>query len=107
MNIVDARSYLVWVFVRTESFKQLHARTCRLHGDNISVQCSNRWEDVLKLAIAHMRVNLRFVLDTAGRQFKRLDGPIQIGWPVRATQRQSFTQSRFVYLNNPYTSGFE
>ncbi|MNP82566.1 hypothetical protein D3C76_1812440 [compost metagenome] len=52
-------------------------------------------------------MDLRFVLRHRGVDTEGLDTPFQIRRPVATTQRQTFTQRRFINLDDANTGGFQ
>ncbi len=54
-----------------------------------------------------MRVDLRLVAHATGAQTKRLDRPVQIVLPLRATQRQALAESRLIDLDDADAGGFQ
>ncbi|MNU09127.1 hypothetical protein D3C72_2555190 [compost metagenome] len=49
-----------------ERIQQLHVGTRGFDGDHIGIHISNRRNDVVKLRVAHVGVNLGAVLHTVG-----------------------------------------
>lgn len=82
--------------------------TACFKGDDICVHIIDFSDNVRKFAVAHMSVYLRFGLHTAVDKAECRYRPIKIiAFPVGLSQRQLFTESRFIYLNDAYAVGFK
>src|SRR5882762_3834007 len=101
VNVVNTGADLVRVLVLFEALQQLGTRTGALDRDHVRIHALDDAQHVVELAVAHMRVNLRRVAHTCRREAERIDGPSQIGGPVRAAQRQTLAEGRLVDLNHP------
>ena len=100
MNVVNARPNLIGILKGLKGIKQIHIGARGFDGDHIRIHGGNILDDVVKLAVAHMGVNLGFVLNPTGGDAKAFHRPLQVGWPVRLTQRQPFANGRFVDLDD-------
>ncbi len=107
MNVPDSGSNRVRIMEARECAEQLHVRARSLDRDHIRIECGNATENIVELTIAHVRVDLRLVAYATGRETKCIDGPCQIGFPVRTAEREAFTQGGFVNLNNANARRFE
>ncbi len=107
MDVVDPRADIVGIVEGAEGFEQLHLRARGLDGDDIGIHRRDGLDDVVELAVAHVRVDLRLVAHAAGTQTERLDRPVQIVLPLRATQRQALAERRLVDLDDADAGGFQ
>ena len=78
MDIVDARAYLCAEMVGLQGVEDLQVGAGGFKRDDIGVHGINRRDDIGKLAIAHMRMNLCFWLDAAMYEPERGDGPVEV-----------------------------
>src|SRR6267154_5263031 len=107
VNVVDAGADLVGVLVVLEPLEQLRAGAGALDRDHIRVHALDDPQDVIELAVAHMRVNLGPVAHTRRRQPERVHRPLLVGGPIGPAQGQAFAQRRFVYLDHADARRFE
>ncbi|MNE66614.1 hypothetical protein D3C80_1621710 [compost metagenome] len=107
MNVIHARTDFVRIFELFKGFQQIHIGTRGFDGDHVSIQRCNRIHDVVELAVTHVGVDLSIILRHGGIQFERVHRPIQVGSPVGLTQRQTFTQCRFVNLDDANAGFFQ
>lgn len=66
MDVVDARTNLVRIVEIGKDIQQFHLRTGTLDGDHVSIHRSNMFDNIIKLRIAHVGVNLSLVFHAAG-----------------------------------------
>ena len=107
MDIVNARSDFVRISEIGKSFQERHITTAGFQRDHVSVKTRDIRHDIVEFGITHVRMNLRIVADTGRSDTESTTCPIQISLPVLAAQRQTFTQSRFINLDNADTGFFK
>src|SRR5262249_51015819 len=107
VDVPNTGADLVRVLKAGERPEQFHVGARGLNGDHVCVQLGDGVDDVVELAVTHVRVDLRFVSDAGRTQPKSIDSPAQILRPFRSAQRKSFAKSGFVYLDDAETCGFE
>src|ERR1700680_243872 len=100
MDIVYPGPHFIRVFKYPECLKQLHLGTRAFDGNDVRVEFGNRFDYVVKLAITHVRMNLRAISYTCRRQPERIHRPAEVLGPVRSAQRQTLAQGWFVDLND-------
>ena len=101
MDVVDAGTHLRFKMMRHQAVQNRKFGTGRLKGNHIGVHCVDFRDNVLKLAVAHMGVNLRFRFYLCVAETECLDRKVQIvAMPVGAAERQLFPERGFVNLNN-------
>ena len=101
MDIVNARPDLVGVPVFLERFEQLRARARILDGNHVGVHPLDHPDDVVELAVAHVRVDLGGVLHAARRQPEGVHRPLEVVGPLGPAQRQPLPERRLVDLDDP------
>ena len=85
-----------------------HGPVSYTHLNHIGVHCVDFRDNVLKLAVAHMGVNLRFRFYLCVAETECLDRKLQIvAMPVGAAERQLFPERGFVNLNNTDACSFQ
>ena len=88
VDVVDTRANHVRVAVLLESSEQLHVTLRGFNGDNISIETLDRWEDVVEVGVAEVRVSLRGITDTSGGQLEGVNCPAEVVVPVNTTERK-------------------
>src|SRR5258707_84570 len=107
MDVVDAGADLVRIAVVLEGVEQFHLRARGLDRDHVGVHGANRVDDVVEFGIAHMGVDLGFVAHARGTEPEAVDRPVEIGLPLRLSQRQPLAQRGLVNLDHAGAGGFE
>src|SRR5690606_40748654 len=107
VDVIYARTDVVRISEILEGAQQLHVRTRRLDGDDVGIHGGDGFDDVVEFRIAHVGVDLRAVLDAGRGQAEAVHGPVQVGLPVAAAQRQPFAEGRFVYLDDADAGALE
>src|SRR6266446_9623249 len=107
VNVVDAGTDLVGILVVLEPLEQLRAGAGALDLDHIRVHALDDPQDVIELAVAHVRVNLGPVPHSRRRQPERVHRPLLVGRPIGPAQGQAFAQRRFVDLDHADARRFE
>ena len=80
MNIVNTKPDSQWVNRRLKGLDDIPVATASLNRDNIRVQLTNRIDNFIELRIAHVRVNLRLILDRRRRNVEGTNRIIQISF---------------------------
>ena len=88
MDVVNTWANLVGISVVLERLEQLHVALGRLDRDNISIQTLDRWEDVVKVGVAEVRVGLGGVCNASGGETEGVDGPGEVAVPIDTTKRE-------------------
>lgn len=104
VDVVDTGTDFVRVTVVSESLEQLQVGLGGFDRDDIGVQSLDRGEDVGKVRVTEVRVDLGRVLNTGSGESERVDSPGQVVLPVNLSQRQTFSDSGFVDLDGVDTS---
>lgn len=99
MNVVDTGTDLVRVAVVLEDVQELEVGLGRFDGNDVGVEALDGGEDISKVGVAKVRVDLNVVLDARGREAERVDGPGQVVVPVGLAQGETFTDSGLVDLD--------
>lgn len=86
MDIVDTGTDLVGVAVVLEGIEQLHVTLGILNRDNIGIKTLDRWEDVVKVRVAEVRVGLELIGDTSCCKFEGIDSPVEVQIPVSSAE---------------------
>ena len=108
MDVVDAGTHLRFKMMRHQAVQNRKFGTGRLKGNHIGVHCVDFRDNVLKLAVEHMGVNLRFRFYLCVAETECLDRKVQIvAMPVGAAERQLFQERGFVNLNNTDACSFQ
>lgn len=107
MDVVDTGADLVGVTVLLEGVKQLHVSLGGLDGDDISIETLDGGEDVVEVGVAEVGVGLELVGDTSGGELERVNSPLEVGVPVRATERETLTNGGLVDLDGVDTGVLE
>jgi len=97
VDVVHTGANLVRVSELLERREELHVALGRLNGDDVCVEALNRREDVVEVGVAEVGVRLRGVGDSSRRQLEGVDSPFEVGVPVDAAERQTFTNRRRTY----------
>jgi len=98
MDVVNTGADLVRVFEMIENIQKFHVGTGGFNGNDVGVHRRDRRDDVVELRVAHMGVDLGFVLHTVGGDTERFDRPIEVFRPLGAAQGKPFAQGGFVDL---------
>ena len=88
VDVVDTGANLVGVAVLLEGGEELHVALGGLDGDDIGVQALDRGEDVVKVRVAEVGVGLETIGDTSSGELEGVDGPLEVGIPVRTAERE-------------------
>lgn len=88
MDVVDTGTDLVGVTILLERMQQFHVTLGELDGNDISVKALDRWEDIIKVRVAEVRVSLSNIRNTSSGKFERVDSPLQVLIPIGTTQWQ-------------------
>src|SRR6266446_1195074 len=107
MDVVHPRADLVGIVVLLEALQQLRAGAGVLDRDHIRIHPLDYAQHVVEFAVAHVRVNLRTVTHSGGRQPEGVHGPLQVRRPIGAPQGQPFAQGGLVDLDDADAGGFE
>ncbi len=107
VNIPDSGSNLIRISESYKGFEKLHVRSRRLDRDHVCIESRDRFDDVIKLTVTHVSMDLRFIANTGRGKAKRFDGPLEVGWPIASAQGQPFPQRRFIDLNDLDAGGFQ
>lgn len=99
VDVVDTGADLVRVSVVSESLEQLQVGLGSFDRDDVGVQSLDGREDVGKVGVAEVRVDLSRVLNTGSSESERVDGPGQVVVPVNLSQGQTFTDGGFIDLD--------
>lgn len=99
VDVVNTWADLVRVAVRLEDVEQLEVGLGSLDRDDVGVQSLDRGEDVSKVRVAEVRVDLDVVLDTRRRESERVDGPGQVVVPVSLSEGQTLSDSWLIDLD--------
>lgn len=70
VNVVHTRTNFIRVREVAEGGQQLHVRARGLNGNDVRVQCRNAGHDVVEFGIAHVRMDLCAVANTADGEAK-------------------------------------
>lgn len=70
MDVIDTRANLVRVTVVLECVKELHVTLRCFNGNDISIECLDRGEDIIEVGVAEVRVSLQGVGDTSSGEFE-------------------------------------
>jgi hypothetical protein len=101
VNVIHTGSDLVRVTVVLEGIKQLHVALRRLNRDDIRVKVLNRRKDVVEVGVAEVRVGLKGIGDTGGRELEGGESPSKVGLPIDLAKRKllntdEYTQRQMV-----------
>ena len=108
MDVVNTRADFGLEVVFLKRVEDQKIGTGSLEGDDVRVHVIDRRDDVRKFAVAHMRVDLCFRLDTAVNETECGDRPVEVfGIPVGLSQRELFAKCGFVDLDDADTVLFE
>lgn len=88
VDVVDTGTDLVGVTILLERMQQFHVTLGELDGNDISVKALDRWEDIIKVRVAEVRVSLSNIRNTSSGKFERVDSPLQVLIPIGTTQWQ-------------------
>lgn len=99
VDVVDTGADLVRVAVSLEDVEQLQVGLGRLDRDDVGVESLDRRENVSKVRVAEVRVDLDVVLDARGRQTERVNGPGEVVVPVGLSERETLSDRRLVDLD--------
>ena len=101
MDIVNARAYFGLKVIFLQGIEDQKIGTGSLERDDVRVHRIDRRDDVRKFAVAHMRVDLCFRLDTAMYEAECRDRPVEIFTvPVGLPKRELFAKCGFVDLDD-------
>ena len=101
MDIVHARAHLRLEMRLVERVEQLEVGTARLERNHVGIHGVDIADNVVELAVAHVRVDLRLGLDLRVHQAERGDGPVEVFLvPVALAQRQLLAEGGLVDLDN-------
>mmetsp|Transcript_18854 Transcript_18854/g.34198 ORF Transcript_18854/g.34198 Transcript_18854/m.34198 type:complete len:615 (-) Transcript_18854:549-2393(-) len=102
MDVVQSGSNSIGVSVLLEGGQELEVALAVLDGDDVRVQGLDGREDVVEVRVAHVGVDLGFVLQVGSTNgdLERAGGPLQILLPVRLTQGQTLTDSGLIHLDD-------
>src|SRR5262245_24542104 len=98
MDIVEPGPDLVRVAIFRESVEQLHFGPRRLDRDHVGVERRDCRKYVVEFGIAHVRMDLRFIRDTARGELEGAYCPFEITRPVAPPERQALAERRLVDL---------
>jgi hypothetical protein len=99
VDVVNTGTDLVRVAVRLEDVEELEVSLGGLDRDDVGVESLDGREDVSKVRVTEVRVDLGLVSNTRGRQSERVDGPGEVVVPVGLSEGKTFSDSRLVDLN--------
>ena len=88
MDVIDTRADLVRVAVLFERVEELHVTLRCFDRYNISVETLDGWENIIKVGVAKVGMSLELIADASCRKFERVNSPLEVSIPVRATERQ-------------------
>src|SRR2546429_4671199 len=86
MDVIDAKTDVVWIAISGKGLQQLELRTRGFDQSYVCVHACNVLNDIVKLRVAQVRVNLCFVLHGARGEAETEHGPVEVILPVRMTQ---------------------
>src|SRR5690606_16071450 len=107
MDVVNSGPDVVGIVEGTEGLEQLHLGARRLDGDDVGIHRGNRLDHIVELAVAHVRVDLRFIAHAAGAQAEGIHRPVEIVLPGGAAQRQTLAEGRLVDLHDTDAGRFQ
>src|SRR6266480_1415335 len=90
VDVVHARPDLVGILVLAERLQQLGPRARALDRDHVGVHLLDHPDDVVELAVAHVRVDLGRVRHAARGETERVHRPLEVRRPFRPLERQAF-----------------
>lgn len=99
VNVVDTGANLVGVAVVLEGVEKLHVGLGGLDGDDIGVETLDGGEDVVEVGVAEVRMGLELIGDASSRELEGVNGPLEIGIPVRAAKGETLTDGGLVDLD--------
>ena len=88
VNVIDSRADLVGITETLECMQQFLVTLRELDGNDISVQALDRWENIIKVRVAEVRMSLGFIRDTGSGKFEGVHRPLQVFIPIRTAQWQ-------------------
>lgn len=70
MNVIDTRSNLIGIAVGLEGIQKFHVALRGFNGDDVGVQALDRWENIVEIRVAKVRMRLKVIRDTGGRELE-------------------------------------
>ncbi len=107
MNVVDSRPYLAPVSRLREFPHRLVAAARVLQGDDVGIQMLDGLQNIAKLSVAHVSVNLRLGPGAPRRQAEGRHGPGEIVLPALPLEGQPLAEGRLVHLHYPRAGSLE
>jgi hypothetical protein len=99
VNVVDTWADLVGIPVLSEHLDELEVGFGGLDGDDVGVETLDGGEDVCKVRVAEVGVDLGRVLDARGCETERVYGPGEVVVPVDLAEWETLSDGRLVDLN--------
>jgi hypothetical protein len=103
MDIVQSRPDAVGVSVLVERMQQFQVALGVLDSDTVCIETLDSSENVVKVGVAHVGVDLALVGDIGGSEQERVDGPLEVLLVIHRTEWKSFADSWLVNLNGGNT----
>lgn len=100
VDVVDAGADLLLVADLLEDTQQRVSAAGRLYRDDVGIHRLDGVDDVVELAVAHMRVDLRLAAGAGHAAAEGIDGPRLVRGDVFATQRIALLEGRLVHLDD-------
>ena len=85
----------------------LHLGAGRLNGGHIRIQALDSVNDLAKLGVAQVRVNLGVWAHAGGGQAEGTHRPVQVVGVALSVQGQQLTQSRLIHLDGGNAGSFQ
>ena len=70
MNVIDTRSNLIGIAVRLEGIQKFHVTLRSFNRDDVGVQALDRWENIVEIRVAKVRMRLEVIRDTGGSELE-------------------------------------
>jgi len=103
VDVIDTRANLVGITKLLESREEFHVTFRGLDGNDIGIETLDGGEDVIEVGIAEVRVRLEFIGNSSCGKLERVDCPLQVSVPVRATKGKPFSNSGLIDLDGMNT----
>ena len=100
MDVVNTGTDLVRVAVRLEDVEELEVSLGGFDRDDVGIESLDGGEDVSKVGVTEVRVDLGLVSDTGGRQSERVDGPGEVVVPVGLSEGKTLSDSGLIDLDS-------
>src|SRR5262249_16986802 len=107
MDVPNTRADFVRVFELREGIEERHVGSGGFDGNHVRVQGGDGFDDVIKFAITHVRMNLCLVSDAGRGQLESADRPLEVGSPVCPAEWQALAERGFINLDYPDAGFFE